>query len=158
MMRTKEQIQEEIRVLQEELDNLPKGRWRAEAGEDYWFIREDDVFWTIEDGCRFDDSRYALGNCFKTEEEAQKEARHREFEQKVTARFDDLNGERLWINLKSSTTYQIRICSVSKIVFSENSDDLLSHRNWVSREKKIADQIIQEFGPENFLKWAQGEL
>ena len=71
MMRTKEQIQEEIRVLQEELDNLPKGQWRGEKGGNYWFIREDGVFRSIEDGCRVDDSRYALGNYFKTKEEAE---------------------------------------------------------------------------------------
>ena len=51
---------------------IPK-RWRAEKGEKYYFLNTECEIRNIwEDKTKEDETRYNLGNYFKTEEEAQK--------------------------------------------------------------------------------------
>ena len=51
-----------------------KGRWRAEAGQKYYYLRSFDcsIDWEYERGRSTDLTRYDIGNYFKTKEQAQK--------------------------------------------------------------------------------------
>ena len=56
-----------------QIENLP--RWRAKIGEKYYFISDClDVDFNSEDSDEYDDSYYAAGNYFKTEEAASRAA------------------------------------------------------------------------------------
>ena len=56
-----------------QIENLP--RWRAKDGEKYYFVSDClDVDFNSEDSDEYDDSYYAAGNYFKTEEAAERAA------------------------------------------------------------------------------------
>ena len=56
-----------------QIEDLP--RWRAKIGEKYYFISDClDVDFNSEDSDEYDDSYYAAGNYFKTEEAAERAA------------------------------------------------------------------------------------
>ena len=56
-----------------QIENLP--RWRAKIGEKYYFVGDClDVDFNSENSDKFDDSYYAAGNYFKTEEAAERAA------------------------------------------------------------------------------------
>lgn len=56
-----------------QIDDLP--RWRAKEGERYYFVSDClDVDFNSEDSDEYDDSYYAAGNYFKTEEAASRAA------------------------------------------------------------------------------------
>lgn len=56
-----------------QIDDLP--RWRAKEGERYYFVSDClDVDFNSEDSDEYDDSYYAAGNYFKTEEAAERAA------------------------------------------------------------------------------------
>lgn len=63
---------EEIRKQLEEAEKKESGRWKPQVGEKYWSIDSggspSEADW---DGCRIDKNRYAIGNRFKTREEAE---------------------------------------------------------------------------------------
>lgn len=55
------------------IEDLP--RWRAKDGEKYYFVSDClDVDFNSEDSDEYDDSYYAAGNYFKTEEAASRAA------------------------------------------------------------------------------------
>ena len=56
-----------------QIEDLP--RWRAKEGEKYYFVSDClDVDFNSEDSDEYDDSYYAAGNYFKTEETAKRAA------------------------------------------------------------------------------------
>ena len=56
-----------------QIEDLP--RWRAKDGEKYYFVSDClDVDFNSEDSDEYDDSYYAAGNYFKTEEAAERAA------------------------------------------------------------------------------------
>ena len=82
-MITREQLQKELSDTKEKLEKLeasikampegkPVGRWKPENGDYYWFV---DEIGYLDAGCCYggkaDEMRYALGNCYKTCEEAE---------------------------------------------------------------------------------------
>ena len=50
---------------------LKPKRWRAEHGYVYWFCASTDVSHSNEASCSIDDKRYAVGNYYKAEAQAQ---------------------------------------------------------------------------------------
>ena len=64
----REEFDDKIAKLQEEESNK---RWKPKIGEIYWFIDNGgDIFYAYWDDAIIDNSRYELGNCFKSQEEA----------------------------------------------------------------------------------------
>lgn len=64
---------EEIKNKIEKLEKQEKKRWRAEEGNDYYFINDcGNISWSVEDNGRTDNFRHFTRNYFKTGEEAQK--------------------------------------------------------------------------------------
>lgn len=61
----------EIKHFKKELNKQekPKRRWKPVFGERYWFI-DGNTFYTDWDEAVIDNYRYAIGNVFKTQEEA----------------------------------------------------------------------------------------
>lgn len=48
-----------------------KKPWKPASGEQYWFLVQDATAWAVWGGSMMDMTRYAVGNCFRTEEEAE---------------------------------------------------------------------------------------
>ncbi len=72
---TKAQYEEYMELKKQVADVRKTKRWKPKEGEPYWHIYDDGTidydFWTSKNDILL--GRYKLGNCFETEEEAQKE-------------------------------------------------------------------------------------
>lgn len=76
----KQEIKDKIEKMENEIKNLkdeinkqeePERRWKPKMGRIYWFIDSDgSIFYSYWDDAIIDNSRYKLGNIFKTQEEA----------------------------------------------------------------------------------------
>lgn len=98
----KEQLENLIKQGQELLEKMKERvadtsktkRWKPKDGETYWYIYGDGTidydFWTSKNDILL--GRYKLGNCFETEEEAQKELERRIVEQELLDLCDWKNG------------------------------------------------------------------
>ena len=79
-MTTKQQLAEEIKALQEQLDAMPEGiNYKPEMGEEYFYAHSDgevDSSTWVDD--EFDKGRYACGNCYPTREAAERIVRNRQ--------------------------------------------------------------------------------
>lgn len=71
LLEQKDRLQKELDKLEEMLKALPKGRWRAENGETYYFLAADSTIMDkTELGSIADCNRFNRGNYFRTQEEA----------------------------------------------------------------------------------------
>ena len=76
---TKQELESKIEELQKQLNELknlkieePKGKWMPAEDEQYYHIDEDlEIESEFFDDDEYDNNLIKLGNCFKTEEEAQ---------------------------------------------------------------------------------------
>lgn len=91
--------QELIEKLKKE-KSKPK-RWKPKDGETYWYIYGDGTieygFWTSKDNTVL--GRYKLGNCFKTQEAAQKELDRRIAEQELLDMCDGSSTDCFWAEI-----------------------------------------------------------
>ena len=102
------EIKEEIARLQKRVDDLEKsekktGRWKPQYGEVYFYITSAGNIsyksWYNED---VDINRYAIGNCFPTEEAAEFEREHL----KVIAEMQEFAFEPDWNN-RTQSKYEL---------------------------------------------------
>lgn len=71
-MNTREEIQAEIKRLQDKLDSMPVGLWKPEPMCQYFYISHGAVLSDIKNtGCMSDEFNILTGNCFKTREGAE---------------------------------------------------------------------------------------
>lgn len=67
----------EVEINEEDLKKLekkklPRKRWRAEEGQEYWYVSNDgEIAGVSEVNDIYDDYVYSIGNYFKTKEEAE---------------------------------------------------------------------------------------
>lgn len=83
---------DEYMELKKQAKTTQTKRWKPEDGDDYYYITTDgDIAhfkWLGVSGSTVDNELYKIGNCFKTEEEAQKEVDRRIAEQELLALCD----------------------------------------------------------------------
>lgn len=115
-MTTKLELQKQIDELQAKLDAMPEdkppGRWRPTVeGEEYWIVGVDkgvvDTF--FETGCRIDEHRIAMGNCYKTEKDALAAMERQLATVRVLDRIAELNAEQGWVCDWSGNGYRYHL-------------------------------------------------
>jgi len=71
-MKNLQQLKEQHEKLVQEIKALEGGRWKPEEGEDYYTISWcGDILPSKWEGRDYDHETYAIGNCYKTREQAQ---------------------------------------------------------------------------------------
>ena len=94
------ELKEEITRLQGRIEDLEKSekkssKWKPKDGEVYWYITEHGhAVYDIWEDDNIDDERYAIGNCFPTEESAEFEVERL----KVIAEMKEFSFEQDWNN------------------------------------------------------------
>lgn len=94
--------QELIKMLKENQSKKVK-RWKPNKCEEYWFIQNDGLLYRYSDGWKngvSDKGRYKLGNCFKTEEQAQKELDRRIAECELLDLADGSVNDNTWFEIE----------------------------------------------------------
>lgn len=98
---TEEQYKEYIELKKQVADTSKKVRWKPKDGGYYFSVMFDgnikNYVWNsdvIDNGC------YKLGNCFKTEEEAQKELDRRIAEQELLDLADGSLNDNKWFEIE----------------------------------------------------------
>ena len=157
---TTQSIEDIIKQVEEAKAKQEPKRWRAKEDEKYYFVTGDNkVFDIVECLSKNDNTLFLTGNYFQTKEEAEQEARLRDFEQRVAARIKELNGDKVHKFNPGSESFSIDInLNVSSVVSRHWCDHYLGQRGWWSNRREVIEQVIEEFGKENFIKWAKGEL
>lgn len=79
---------------------------------------------------------------------------------KVARRFRELNGGIFYPHMIEMPYYiHFYYSENASIVSSVSSTNYCGYqRGWAGKTKEITQQVIDEFGAENFVKWAKGEL
>lgn len=154
----KQEILDEIAALKKQLNNLeklydsfnlPNKRWRAEKGNDYYFISTfDGAYLDREAATNSDDFHYAIGNYFRTKEQAEFEierlkviAELREFATPISD-FD-------WNNCLDKKYYII----LESDEVSVDSVDYYQASDLYFKSKDVAKCAIEAVGKERIIKY-----
>lgn len=146
-------LQEKLaRAEQIEVDESK--RWKPERNEKFWYLNGDVYLDTWTD-CGSDNFQYIIGNCFKTEEEAEEYKKQLEY----TARYKNYieeHSEPIDWNNGNQPKCCAEFCYDKGDIFVEY---YYSHRTqgaiYASTERIILD-AINEIGEDNFKKYVLG--
>ena len=141
-------LNDEFEIIEEE----PKV-WKPKNNEKYWYINDygklDFSLWVDDDNDKF---RYATGNCFKTEEEAEKALEKIKIYVKLKRYAEEHNTEKInWIKIKQGKWY---------ISYEKVFDEIKIHCNFKGKgigqiyftSYELCEQAIEEIGEDNIKK------
>ena len=128
----------------------PKVRWKPVDGNRFHYIEENGYIDSMEfESDRYDDGCVAMGNCYKTEEEAQYEVNRRKAIVEVNDIIEELNDgwEPDWNNFKESKhllSYRYRDENIFSYDCKQGSpaSELLFSRN--NCDEEIKERITKE--------------
>lgn len=104
-----EELEKKYKELGEEIERLKnEGKvWKPKEDEDYWVIEPDgDVFGSNWDDCPQERAMYSMGNCFKTEEEAEAMAEKIKIYTELKRLAEEINTEPIdWGNVNQIKHY-----------------------------------------------------
>ncbi len=145
------------KIEKEEKENKGAGkRWRANRGEDYWYVTDWGITIQEEDArstnSATDNYRYDTHNYFQTEEEARKYASVLETERQLKKFADEHNEPIDWgnINQKKWSLYYNYNCysvGIAEIYTTKNS------RVVYFSSKELAEQAIDAIGEEKIKEY-----
>ena len=141
-----EELGKEIERLEKEKKNK---RWRAEIGEDYYFLMETlEVNRDDECNAEYDDNLYNLGNYFKTKEEAQKVANKIKTYIELKQLAEELNGdEEIDWNNGNQEKYEIYY-NHNNGKFLESSIGYSQSLTIYCLDKDFLDKALEQIGEE----------
>lgn len=147
----------EVEVSEEQIKEIKKPkykRWRAEKGEKYFYIGgSGNVYYQTECHDEYDDFFYAIGNYFKTEEEA-------EFRKKqllYLRRYKDYLGDDLVTEDDWKNTNILKYCALYN--YSCKQIEIYSYYDQkfqsaiYSKSKEKIENFINLIGEDNFKKY-----
>lgn len=145
-----EELGKEIERLEKEKKNK---RWRAEIGEDYYFLTETlEVNRDDECNAEYDDNLYNLGNYFKTKEKAQKVANKIKTYIELKQLAEELNGDEEidWTNGQQEK-YLIRLDhNIGKV---ENEfHTCFQPLSIYCLDEEFADKALEQIGEERLIE------
>ena len=133
--------------------NEPKA-WKPKEAEKYFFINFigdiEAVNWCA---CSFDEKLYSLGNCFKTQKEAELTVEYLKVRANLKRFADEHNEEPIDWNNREQKKYMIRY-SYLKNHFSISSYKDIRHAGAIYfTSEKIAQQAVTTIGEEILIKY-----
>ena len=161
---TQQEYENEIKELKERLEKLeavkikePQSkRWKPNENERYYTIDDNgdncDLIW---DNDRYDNWRYLIGNCFKTEEEAEEYKKQIEY----TARYKNYIEEHSepidWCDTNQSKwfvyySFELKNYHITYTLVENHQGTIYAS------SKEIIKGAIWEIGVDNFIKYVLG--
>lgn len=154
-MTTKEKLQKQIDELQAKLDALqddkPKstGRWKPDLGEEYGFV---DFCYatacnTAWDNYDVDETRYKIGNIYRTKEEAQAALDKQLATVRVLDRIVELNAEQGWVcdwGNHNQIKYIFRFDHDDRTFYFDSTYMCQAHRTSCYCSKQTLETVIKE--------------
>lgn len=136
--------------------NKPKSKvWKPENNELYYYSYNDKTNSDCWNGVDIDNSRYAIGNCFKTEEEAQNAVERLKIRAELQRYADEHNEPIDWKNNKQDKWY-IRFHYWNKTV---DYDYVAMARDTFQiyfSSEEVAKAAVQSVGEERIKKYLFG--
>lgn len=163
-METKQELKEIINELkdrlkkaQDKLENLDKNqRWKPNNDDRYYYVdTENCVLNTFFDDCICsDENRYNVYNCFKTEEEAEKEADKILIRRKLEDLAERLNGDEKidWDN-SYQLKYHILYNTEGKCLTYKITSRLKNEGSVYCLDKNFIDEAIKEIGEKELVSY-----
>lgn len=168
-MTTKEELEQTILDLKEKLEdaqeklaNLNKyGITKPENDEIYWYVNNDDLTIECTHFCEqdyYDISHYNTYNCFKTEEEARKEANRILIKRKLKSIANKLNnGKKIDWNNYDQEKYYITYTATSNRLYMTNNTSHKREGATYCLSEDFLDVAIKEIGEEELINYVKGE-
>ena len=153
--------EEKIEEYKKQIEELKKEDvvWKPESGEDYYVIHESGrILHCANFSHVILDEDYELGNCFKTEEEAEKVVRHLKTRAKLQRIADRLNnGEKIDWKSNNTTKYFL--------LFDYEKNCIVCDFYWTYKnqgtiyclDENFKDIAIKEIGEEELTAYLKGE-
>ena len=161
---TQQEYENKIKELQDELEQLkaakieveqPK-RWKPNTVGVYWLIKNSgDVGAVTWDNGTYDEWCYLIGNCFKTEEEAEEYKKQIEYTARYKNYIEDHSEPLDWDIGFQWKYYAIVNCITGEIDIDESNKWKRQGAIYAS-SKEIIKAAIKEIGEDNFKKYVLG--
>lgn len=145
---------EELGKEIERLENQNDVNWRAELGEKYFYIGTfGETYSSNDNNDMFDNGRYAMGNYFKTEEQAEKILEKIKIYVKLKRLAAKLNdGQEIDWNNSKQEKYYIYFCKSNKKLILTNTIGIQDIGQIYCLDKNFLEKAKQVIGEENLLK------
>lgn len=136
--------------------NKPKSKvWKPEREEEYYDIHDTGIGGYVWYDSHFDNNNYAIGNCFKTREEAQNAVERFKIRAELQRYADEHNEPIDWEDNKQEKWY-IRFSYWNKIVDYDYSAMARDCFQIYFSSEEIAKAAVQSVGEERIKKYLFG--
>lgn len=147
---------EEISKKIAELEKPKKAIWKPEVGEEYWYISDDcDALCSCFEACDFDAHHYTCGNFFKTEAEAEYQAKVQKYTNLFRKYVEEHTKPLDWNNVNQCKCYAYYSSYQDAIDFYTEHHKKLQGVIYAS-ERQILEDAISFVGEENAIKYVLG--
>lgn len=153
--------EEKIEEYKKQIEELKKEDvvWKPKENERFFYSTfRGNVFDATWDNDNADNETYNMGNCFKTEEEAEKVVRHLKIRTKLQRIADRLNnGEKIYWTSCSQPKYFIYYVYNLKNIYLDTAYRLKSQGTIYCLDENFKDIAIKEIGKEELIAYLKGE-
>ena len=154
-----EKLKQQLEEISKKIAELekPKGEiWKPEIGEDYWYITDTG---TVADACydedNFDNEVFDCGNFFKTEAEAEYQAKVQKYTNLFRKYVEEHTKPLDWNNVNQCKCYAYYSSYQDAIGFYTEHHKKLQGVIYAS-EQQILEDAISFVGEENAIKYVLG--
>lgn len=156
-----EWLNDKVAELEKQIEELKKEDvvWKPKENERFFYSTfRGNVFETTWDNDNADNETYNMGNCFKTEEEAEKVVRHLKIRTKLQRIADRLNnGEKIYWTSGSQPKYFIYYDYNLKNIYLDTAYRLKLQGTIYCLDENFKDIAIKEIGKEELTAYLKGE-
>lgn len=153
--------EEKIKEYKKQIEELKKEDvvWKPKENERFFYSTfRGNVFETTWDNDNAYNETYNMGNCFKTEEEAEKVVRHLKIRTKLQRIADRLNnGEKIYWTSCSQPKYFIYYVYNLKNIYLDTAYRLKLQGTIYCLDENFKDIAIKEIGKEELTAYLKGE-
>lgn len=154
------ELEETIKKAQEQIQELKAMEnskvWKPKENREYWYITEEGVVDTgVWEDFECEKRMYAIGNCFKTEKEAEEAIEIKKIDTELRRYAIEHNEKDIdWTNI-NKRKYYIYFDTNKKILDIGVVITLKEHRGIYFTSKEIALAAIEAIGKDRVEKWAK---
>ncbi len=162
----KQEIQNKIKEVEEELaklrrnleKELEKGIWIPDEYEceEYYYIYDDgDIMGTCNEGCTDDTDRFAIGNYYKTEEEAEYQLKVQKYTN-LFRKYVEEHSDKLDWNNRHCPKYLISYDTDDKRIYYPSAYYSKNQGAIYASSENILKDAIEFVGEDNVIKYVLG--
>lgn len=148
-----QQLADARRMLE---DYRSKSPWKPKDGETYWFISTGikDTTWAFD---HIDEELYAIGNVFRTEDDAEREVRRRKTHQKLKELATKWNTEPIDFSNSEQVKWSLIYVAGDINKLQMGTGYVAQEPNTVYFTHDVLDQIKKEISEEELIEYCKGD-